>query len=207
MSFFARERKENMSENKQKKEKHKTECSEEKSKKMSVESALSAREKLLVLLYKGVYFTNKFHSSLPCEIESLLQEFANAFPNEVPHGLPPLRGIEHQIDLVPGCPIPNRPAYRKNLEETKEIPKQVNELLQKGFVMESLSPCYVPIILVPKKDGTWRMCVDSRAINKITVKYRYPIPSSKGISVDEEKVKAIREWSTPKNANEVRNLI
>ncbi|RDY10819.1 hypothetical protein CR513_04593, partial [Mucuna pruriens] len=175
MSFFARERKENMSKNKQKKEKHEIECNEEESKKMSVfaktkevESALSAKKKLLVLLYKGVYFTNEFHSSLPCEIESLLQEFTNVFPNEVPHGLPPLRGIEHQIDLVPGCPIPNKPVYRTNPEETKEIPKQVNELLQKGFVRESFNPCSVPIILVPKKDGTWRMCVDSRVINKIT---------------------------------------
>ncbi|RDX72678.1 Tf2-11, partial [Mucuna pruriens] len=141
-----------------------------------VESALLAKEKLLVLLYK------------------------------VPHGLPPLRGIEHQIDLVPGCPILNRPAYSINLEETKEIQKQVNELLQKGFMRESLNPCSVPIILVPKKDGTWRMCFDSQTINKITVKYRYPIPSLKGISVDEEKVKKIREWSTPKNANEVRSF-
>ncbi|RDX63831.1 hypothetical protein CR513_57688, partial [Mucuna pruriens] len=103
-------------------------------------------------------------------------ELTDVFPDEVPHGLPLLRGTEHQIDLVLGCPIPNRLAYRINPEEIKEIQKQVNELLQKGFVRESLSPCSVPVILVPKKDGTWRMCVDSRAINKITVKYRYPIP-------------------------------
>ncbi|RDY08909.1 hypothetical protein CR513_06803, partial [Mucuna pruriens] len=187
-----------MSENKQKKEKHEIECSEEKSKKMSafekikeVESALLAKEKLHVLLYKGVYFTNKFHSSLPCEIESLLQEFADVFPNEVFHGLPPLRGIEHQIDLVPGCPFPNKPSYSINLEEIKEIKKQVNEFLQKGFVRESLSSCSIPIILVPKKDGTWDMCVDSWSINKITIKYRYPIPSFKGISMDEENVKQL----------------
>ncbi|RDX94082.1 hypothetical protein CR513_23572, partial [Mucuna pruriens] len=183
LSIQEKERKENMNENKQKKEKHEPECREEKSKKMSafakkkeVESALLAKERLLVLLYKDVYFTNKFHSSLPCEVMSLLQEFTDVFLDEVPHGLPPLRGIEHQIDLVPSCPIPNRPAYRTNPEETKEIQRQVNELLQKGFVRESLSPCSVPVILVPKKDGTWRMCVDSRAINKITVKYRYRIP-------------------------------
>ncbi|RDX69704.1 hypothetical protein CR513_51138, partial [Mucuna pruriens] len=138
--------------------------------KKEVESVLLAKEKLLVLLYKDVYFTNKFHSSFPCE------EFTNVFLDELLHGLPPLRGIEHQIYLVPGCLIPNRPAYRTNPEEKKEIQKQVNELLQKGFVRESLSPCSIPVILVLKKDGTWRICVDSWAINKITVKYRYPIP-------------------------------
>ncbi|RDX63564.1 Retrovirus-related Pol polyprotein from transposon 17.6, partial [Mucuna pruriens] len=86
------------------------------------------------------------------------------------------KSIEHQINLVPGCPIPNRPAYRTNPEETREIQKQVNELLQKGFVKEILSPCSVLIILVPKKDGTWHMCINNQVVNKIIVKYRYSIP-------------------------------
>ena len=79
----------------------------------------------------------------------------NLFPEEILDGLPPKRGIEHQIDFIPGASIPNRPAYRCNPEETKEIQKQVSELMEKGYVRESMSPCAVPVLLVPKKDGTW----------------------------------------------------
>jgi len=77
---------------------------------------------------------------------------------------------------VPRASIPNRPAYRSNLEETKELQRQVDELMMKGYIRESMSPCAVPVLLVPKKDGTWRMCVDCHAVNNITVKYRHPIP-------------------------------
>ncbi|XP_027166435.1 uncharacterized protein LOC113766439 [Coffea eugenioides] len=104
------------------------------------------------------------------------QEYADIFPDDVPSGLPPLRGIEHQIDFVPGASLPNRPAYKSNPEETKELQRQVDDLLGKGWARENLSPCAVPVILVPKKDGTWRMCTDCRAVNAITVKYRHPIP-------------------------------
>jgi hypothetical protein len=113
---------------------------------------------------------------LPKSISALLLEYEDLFQEEVPSGLPPLRGIEHQIDFIPGSTLPNRAAYRTNPEETKELQRQVEDLLQKGYVRESLSPCAVPVILVPKKDGSWRMCVDCRAINNITIKYRHPIP-------------------------------
>nr|XP_034591764.1 uncharacterized protein LOC117853544 [Setaria viridis] len=130
-----------------------------------------------VLLHKEVLLsTTNLPSSLPSVVLDLLQDFKDVFPDEVPAGLPPLRGIEHQIDLVPGASLPNRPAYRTNPEETKEIQQQVKELLEKGYVRESLSPCAVLVSLVPKKDGSWRMCVDCRAINAITVRYRHPIP-------------------------------
>ncbi|KAH9698116.1 hypothetical protein KPL71_023888 [Citrus sinensis] len=110
------------------------------------------------------------------EVKVNKQEYEDVFPEETPHGLPPILGIEHQIDFVPGAAIPNRPAYRSNPEETKELQRQLNELMEKGYVRESMSPCAVSVLLVPKKDGTWRMCVDCRAINNITVNYRHPIP-------------------------------
>ena len=87
-----------------------------------------------------------------------------------------MRGIEHQIDLIPRATLPNCAAYRTNLEDTKEIQWQVQDLLDRGYVRESLSPCAIPVLLVPKKDGTWRMCVDCRSINNITIRYRHPIP-------------------------------
>ncbi|KAL1356084.1 hypothetical protein AAHE18_05G157300 [Arachis hypogaea] len=107
---------------------------------------------------------------------SLLQEFVDVFLEEMPPGLALLRGIDHQIDFVPGSSIPNRPAYRMNLEKTKELQWQVEDLLAKGFVRESMSPCTVPVLLVSKKDGSWGMCIDCRAVNKIMVKYHHPIP-------------------------------
>jgi hypothetical protein len=131
---------------------------------------------LFVLVNKDVLISHNDITSLPSVVADLLQDFEDMFPQETPAGLPPIRGIEHQIDLIPGAALPNCPPYRTNPEETKEIQRQVQELLDKGFVHESLSPCAVPVILVPKKDGSWRMCVDCRAINNITVLYRHPIP-------------------------------
>jgi reverse transcriptase-like protein len=113
---------------------------------------------------------------IPKELEPLMTQYMDVFLDDLPLGLPPLRGIEHQIDLIPGATLPNRPAYRTNSMEAKELQRQVEELMQRGYVRESLSPCAVSTLLVPKKDGTWRMCINSRSVNNITIKYRFPIP-------------------------------
>ena len=89
---------------------------------------------------------------LPPQVKELLKEFDDIFSKEGPIGLPPFRGIEHQIDLVPGASLPNRPTYRTNPEETKEIESQVQDLLVKGWVQKSLRPCVVLVLLVPKKN-------------------------------------------------------
>jgi hypothetical protein len=139
-----------------------------------IRSVFFTKKPMILLVYKEAYFnTNDLDSSIPSVDVSLMEEFDDIFPEDTPIGLPPLKGIEHQIDLVPEASIPNHPAYRSNLEE---LQRQVDELMMKGYIRESMSPCVVPVLLVPKKDGTWRMCVDFRGVNNITVKYRDPIP-------------------------------
>jgi len=148
--------------------------------KNSLKTCLLNEQPPYLLLCKGTLMCTHSDKTgfkiLPPSIEKLLKEFDDVFPSDGPTGLPPFRGIEHQIDFVPGASLPNRPAYRTNPEETKEIESQVQDLLDKGWVQRSLSPCVVPVLLVPKKDGKWRMCCDCRAVNNITVKYRHPIP-------------------------------
>jgi hypothetical protein len=94
----------------------------------------------------------------------------------LPHSLPPIRSISHHIDLIQGASFLNKEVYRLTPRENEEVKKQVQELLDKGLVRESLSSCAVPTVLSPKKDGGWIMCTDSRAIKNITIRYRFPLP-------------------------------
>ncbi|RDX84825.1 hypothetical protein CR513_34057, partial [Mucuna pruriens] len=114
-------------------------------------------------------------------MQDFLKEFQDVFPKDVPHGLPPLRAT-----------LPNRAAYRKNPKEAKEIQKQVGKLIEKGWVRESMNPCDMPMILVPKKDGTWRMYTNCRPINNIVVRYRHPISRLDEVREGDEWKKAFK---------------
>nr|GFC35995.1 putative reverse transcriptase domain-containing protein [Tanacetum cinerariifolium] len=105
----------------------------------------------------------------------IVREFPEVFPEDLP-GIPPARPVEFQIDLVPGAVPVARAPYRLALSEMKELAKQLQELSDKGFIRPSSSPWGAPVLFFKKKDGSFRMCIDYRELNKLTVKNRYPLP-------------------------------
>ena len=121
-------------------------------------------------------FVDTIISDLPKEIKDMLGDYQGIIVDDLPYALPPNRSISHHIYFIHGASLTNKDAYRMNPRENEEIKNQVQKLLDKGLIKESLSPCVVPIVLSPKKDGECRMCIDSRAINKITIRYRFLLP-------------------------------
>ncbi|GJX72925.1 putative reverse transcriptase domain-containing protein [Tanacetum coccineum] len=105
----------------------------------------------------------------------VIRDFPEVFPDELP-GLPPPRQVEFRIDLIPGAAPVARAPYRLAPTEMKELSKQLQELLEKGFIRPSSSPWGAPVLFVKKKDGSFRMCIDYRELNKLTIKNRYPLP-------------------------------
>ncbi|KAJ9564382.1 hypothetical protein OSB04_000348 [Centaurea solstitialis] len=105
----------------------------------------------------------------------VVSEFPEVFPDDLT-SLPPDRPIEFRIDLLPGAAPIARSPYRLAPSEMKEMMAQLQELLDKGFIRPSTSPWGAPVLFVKKKDGTMRMCIDYRELNKLTIKNKYPLP-------------------------------
>ncbi|KAK1409444.1 hypothetical protein QVD17_35970 [Tagetes erecta] len=112
---------------------------------------------------------------IPPLLKPLITRYQNVF--DEPQDLPPVRFQTHSIPLTPNSNPPNIRPYRYPHSQKTEIEKQVEELLKAGFIQPSTSPFSSPVLLVKKKDSSWRMCVDYRALNKITIADKYPIPN------------------------------
>ncbi|KAL4010633.1 hypothetical protein IC575_030136 [Cucumis melo] len=107
--------------------------------------------------------------------EPVVRDYPDVFPEELP-GLPPHREVEFAKELEPGTVPISRAPYRMAPAELKELKVQLQELLDKGFIRPSVSPWGAPVLFVKKKDGSMRLCIDYRELNKVTVKNRYPLP-------------------------------
>ncbi|GJS27525.1 putative reverse transcriptase domain-containing protein [Tanacetum coccineum] len=105
----------------------------------------------------------------------VVREFPEVFPEDLP-GLPPVRQVEFQIDLIPGAAPVARAPYRLAPSEMQELSNQLQELADRGFIRPSTSPWGAPVLFVKKKDGSFRMCINYQELNKLTVKNRYPLP-------------------------------
>jgi hypothetical protein len=108
------------------------------------------------------------------QVDKVVEEYSDILSS--PTGVLLHYQVKHPIDLTPVAPLPNGPVYHRSLLENEEIKQQIQELLHKGRIRPNSSTCGIPIVFVQKKDGTWRLCIDYRALNKITVRNRYPIP-------------------------------
>ena len=105
----------------------------------------------------------------------VVRDFLDVFHDDLP-GLPPEREIDFPIDLVPGTAPISLPTYRMAPTELKELKTQLQELVNRGFIRPSISPWGAPMLFVKKKDGTWRLCIDYRQLNKVTIRNKYPLP-------------------------------
>ncbi|MCO5610830.1 hypothetical protein L7F22_065072 [Adiantum nelumboides] len=145
----------------------------------SIKSFVSAHMSFVKDTLNGVDETqvNENGMQVDLELSNFLNQFQDVFIDDILGELPPKRGDDdHMIELIPGSSPPNKPPYRVSQAQQEEIIRQVNELVEKGMVRPSSSPFCSPVLLVQKKDGTYRMCVDYRALNRITIKNRFPLP-------------------------------
>ncbi|KAL0462762.1 UNVERIFIED_CONTAM: RNA-directed DNA polymerase [Sesamum latifolium] len=118
----------------------------------------------------------KASGPIPGVIKKLLKEFENVMPDELPRKLPPKRAVDHEIELVPGTKPPARAPYRMSQPELVELRKQLKDILESGIIKPAKSQYGASVLFQKKADGSLYMCCDYRALNKITVKNKYPIP-------------------------------
>ncbi|KAG8503464.1 hypothetical protein CXB51_001447 [Gossypium anomalum] len=121
------------------------------------------------------YVLDSKESEKKLETVPIVCEFPDVFPKELP-GLLPIREVEFSIELVPRTTPISIALYRMALTELKELKSQLQELTDRGFARPSFSPWGAPVLFVKKKDGTMRMCIDYRQLNKVTIKKKYPLP-------------------------------
>ena len=100
-----------------------------------------------------------------CDLSDILDEFKDVFPDDLPPGLPPARAVDHKIEILPGAKPPNAPIYRMAPKQLAELKTQLEELIEKGFLIPSVSEWASPVMMVPKKDGGSRLVCDYRATN------------------------------------------
>jgi len=113
-------------------------------------------------------------TDIKIETIPVVNEFPDVFPEDLP-GLSLDRDVEFAIDVMPGTAPISKAPYRMAPAEMKEFKTQLQELLDKGFIRPSVSPWGVPVLFVKKKDGSMKLCVDYRELNKATIKSRYPL--------------------------------
>src|SRR5262249_14519100 len=123
----------------------------------------------------GVVVTPDYKSSRTVADIEVIRDFLNVFSDDLP-GLPPAREVDFAIELVPGTGPISKAPYRMAPAELAKLKKQLQDLLDKGLIRPSVSPWGAPVLFVKKKDGSFRMCIDYRKLNQVTVKNKYPLP-------------------------------
>ncbi|KAL0561143.1 hypothetical protein IC582_001563 [Cucumis melo] len=113
--------------------------------------------------------------TVPKEIMRVLEKYRDVMPDSLPKSLPPRRMIDHEIELVSGAKPATKNAYRMAPPEFAELWKQLDELLNAGFIRPAKAPYGAPVLFQKKKDGSLRLCIDYRVLNKLTVRNKYPL--------------------------------
>ncbi|MCO5559561.1 hypothetical protein L7F22_013162 [Adiantum nelumboides] len=109
------------------------------------------------------------------KLTHLLMEYSDVFSSDLPPGLTPTCDVQHRIDVLSGTKSVSKPPYRLSASKAKKVESQLTDYLARGFIRPSTLPWSSPILLVNKKDGSMRMCIEYRGLNAITVKNKYPL--------------------------------